>query len=162
MIEENTPVGVPLGKPLEEAAVQAFAAKFRGALVRPGDEAYDAERAVFNAMIDHHPTLIARCTGVADVIVAVNFAREEGLVVAVRGGGHSVPGYAVCRRWRRYRPHAYEGNMSESRRAPLAPKQASRGVTSTAKLRFSVSRPPVVASPTPALQASLSVAAAAG
>jgi FAD/FMN-containing dehydrogenase len=96
MIEENTPVGVPLGKPLEEAAVQAFAAKFRGALVRPGDEAYDAERAVFNAMIDPHPTLIARCTGVADVIAAVNFAREEGLVVAVRGGGHSVPGYAVC------------------------------------------------------------------
>ncbi len=96
MIEENTPVGVTLGKPLEEAAVQAFAAEFRGALVRPGDEAYDAERAVFNAMIDRHPALIARCTGVADVIAAVNFAREEGLVVAVRGGGHSVPGYAVC------------------------------------------------------------------
>ena len=96
MIEENTSVGVPLGKPLEEAAVQAFAAEFRGALVRPGDEAYDAERAVFNAIIDRHPALIARCTGVADVIAAVNFAREEGLVVAVRGGGHSVPGYAVC------------------------------------------------------------------
>ncbi len=96
MIEENTPVGVPLGKPLEEAAVQAFAAEFLGVLIRPGDEAYDAERAVFNAMIDRHPALIARCTGVADVIAAVNFAREEGLVVAVRGGGHSVPGYAVC------------------------------------------------------------------
>ena len=54
MIEENTSVGVPLGKPLEEAAVQAFAAEFRGALVRPGDEAYDAERAVFNAIIDRH------------------------------------------------------------------------------------------------------------
>jgi FAD/FMN-containing dehydrogenase len=65
-------------------------------LVRPGDGAYDAERAVFNAMIDRHPALIARYTGVADVIAAVNFAREECLVVAVRGGGHSVPGYAVC------------------------------------------------------------------
>jgi hypothetical protein len=91
MIEENAPVGVPLGKPLEEAAVQAFAAEFRGALVRPGDGAYDAERAVFNAMIDRHPALIARCTGVADVIAAVNFAREEGLVVAVRGGATPCP-----------------------------------------------------------------------
>jgi FAD/FMN-containing dehydrogenase len=89
-------LGVPLGKPLEEAAVQEFAANFRGELIRRGDESYDDARAVFNAMIDRHPALIARCTGVADVIGAVNFARDNELVVAVRGGGHSVPGYAVC------------------------------------------------------------------
>src|ERR687890_1751360 len=94
--QRDTHLGVPLGKPLEEAAVQEFAANFRGELIRRGDEGYDDARAVFNAMIDRHPALIARCTGVADVIGAVNFARENGLVVAVRGGGHSVPGYGVC------------------------------------------------------------------
>lgn len=94
--DENAPVGVPLGKYLEEAAIQEFAAGFSGELIRRGDEGYDDARIVYNAMIDRHPALIARCTGVADVIAAVNFARENGLVVAVRGGGHSVPGYGVC------------------------------------------------------------------
>jgi FAD/FMN-containing dehydrogenase len=89
-------LGVPLGKPLEEDAVQEFAADFRGELMRPGDDGYDDARAVFNSMIDRHPAVIARCTGVSDVIAAVNFARDNELVVAVRGGGHSVPGYAVC------------------------------------------------------------------
>jgi FAD/FMN-containing dehydrogenase len=89
-------LGVPLGKPLEEAPVQEFAANFRGELIRPGDDGYDDARAVFNSMIDRHPALIARCTSVTDVIAAVNFARDNELVVAVRGGGHSVPGYAVC------------------------------------------------------------------
>ena len=97
MVDQRTDqVGVPVGKPLEEAAIQEFAANFRGELIRPGDEAYDAARAVFNSMIDRHPALIVRCTGVADVIAAVNFARDNELVVAVRGGGHSIPGYAVC------------------------------------------------------------------
>lgn len=94
--QQDTAVGVPLGKPLDESAVQEFAANFRGALIRPDDEGYDAARVVFNAMIDRRPALIARCSGVADVIAAVNFARENELVVAVRGGGHSVPGYGVC------------------------------------------------------------------
>ena len=89
-------LGVPLGKPLEEAAVQEFATNFRGELIRPGDDGYSDAHAVFNSMIDRHPALIARCTGTADVIAAVNFARNNELVVAVRGGGHSVPGYAVC------------------------------------------------------------------
>lgn len=94
--DENAPVGVPLGNFLEEAAIQEFAAGFSGELIRRDDEGYDDARIVYNAMIDRHPALIARCTGVADVIAAVNFARENGLVVAVRGGGHSVPGYGVC------------------------------------------------------------------
>ena len=90
-------VGLPRGQPTDEAAVGELAANFRGELIRPGDDGrYDAARAVYNAMIDRRPALIARCTGVADVIAAVNFARENELVVAVRGGGHSVPGYGVC------------------------------------------------------------------
>ncbi|MDP8951495.1 MAG: FAD-dependent oxidoreductase, partial [Actinomycetota bacterium] len=91
-----SPVGVSSGDTLDEAAVQEFAANFRGRLIRTRDDGYDAARAVFNGMIDRRPALIARCAGVADVMAAVDFARENGLPVAVRGGGHSVPGYAVC------------------------------------------------------------------
>jgi hypothetical protein len=80
---------------LDEAVFQELAATFRGQLIRSRDDGYDGARAVFNGMIDRRPALIARCAGVADVIAAVNFARENDLQVAVRGGGHSVPGYAV-------------------------------------------------------------------
>jgi FAD/FMN-containing dehydrogenase len=69
---------------------------FRGQLIRPDDPMYDAARRVWNGAIDRHPALIARCTGVADVIAAVRFAREHDLVVSVRGGGHNVAGTAVC------------------------------------------------------------------
>ena len=68
---------------------------FAGEVVLSGDEGYDAARVVFNAMIDRRPALIARCTGVADVIAAVKFARANDLSIAVRGGGHGVLGYAT-------------------------------------------------------------------
>jgi FAD/FMN-containing dehydrogenase len=67
----------------------------RGQLIRPEDETYDQLRAVHNANIDRRPALIVRCVDVADVIAVVNFAREAGLRLAVRGGGHSVPGYGT-------------------------------------------------------------------
>ena len=88
--------GVPPGKPLEEATLQELAAGFRGELIRPGDDGYDAARRVWNDMVDHRPALIARCVGAADVIAAVNFAREHGLLLSIRGGGHNVAGKAVC------------------------------------------------------------------
>jgi FAD/FMN-containing dehydrogenase len=69
---------------------------FRGVLLRPGDPAYDDARVIWNAMIDRRPALIARCTSTADVMEAVRFAREQGLVVAVRGGGHSAAGKSMC------------------------------------------------------------------
>lgn len=94
--DQNTPSDVPPGAILDDATVHEFAANFRGELIRSRDDGYDAARAVFNGMIDRRPELIARCTGVADVMAAVGFACEHGLPVAVRGGGHSVPGYAVC------------------------------------------------------------------
>jgi FAD/FMN-containing dehydrogenase len=77
---------------LDEAAIQEFAATLRGPLIQPGDPTYDEARAVYNAMIDKHPALIAQCADVADVIAAVNFARDNDLVVAIRGGGHNGPG----------------------------------------------------------------------
>lgn len=69
---------------------------FRGELIQPGDERYEAARKVYNGMIDRHPALIARCTDVADVIAAVNFARERNLLVSIRGGGHNAGGLGVC------------------------------------------------------------------
>jgi hypothetical protein len=81
---------------LDRDALDQLAASFRGELVRPADRGYDVHRRVWNGSIDRHPALIARCTGVADVIAAVRFARETGPVVAVRGGGHSFPGHSVC------------------------------------------------------------------
>ena len=76
--------------------VGQFRARLHGDLIRPGDAAYDDARAVWNGMIDKRPGLIARCVGTADVITAVDFARENDLRVAVRGGGHNVAGTAVC------------------------------------------------------------------
>ena len=81
---------------LEEATVQQFKTSLRGALLRPGDDGYDTARKVFNAMIDKRPALIACCTGVADVINAVHFARAHHVLVAVRGGGHNPAGHSVC------------------------------------------------------------------
>ena len=79
-----------------EDAMRSLQESFRGPLLRPGDAEYDDARTVWNAMIDRHPALIARCTGVADVLAAVDFARDHDLLVAVRGGGHNVAGNAVC------------------------------------------------------------------
>ncbi len=69
---------------------------FQGELIRSGDQRYDEFRAVFNAMFDRHPALIARCASAADVEAAVSVARDAGLPVAVYGGGHGVTGNAVC------------------------------------------------------------------
>src|SRR4030095_12976844 len=79
-----------------DTAMQDFASRLRGELIRQGDAGYDAARKVYNAMIDKHPALIAGCVVASDVIAAVNFARERQLTLAVRGGGHNGPGLGVC------------------------------------------------------------------
>ncbi|HEX6777707.1 MAG TPA: FAD-dependent oxidoreductase, partial [Ktedonobacterales bacterium] len=71
-------------------------ANLRGELIQEGDAGYDAARKVYNGMIDKHPLLIARCADEADVIAAVNFGRENGLLVSIRGGGHNAGGLGVC------------------------------------------------------------------
>jgi FAD binding domain/Berberine and berberine like len=81
---------------LDRTALRILRASFRGELVRPGDPAYDKNRRVWNGSIDRYPALIARCSGVADVVAIVQFARDTGLEVAVRGGGHSFPGLSAC------------------------------------------------------------------
>jgi FAD/FMN-containing dehydrogenase len=81
---------------LTETAVGAFKAALRGELIAPGDAKYDEARKVYNGMINRRPRLIARCTNVADVITAVNFGRDNGLAVSIRGGGHNAAGLGVC------------------------------------------------------------------
>ncbi len=81
---------------LDEAALTALANSFRGQLVRPGDPTYDEHRKIWNGSIDRSPALIARCAGVADVMAAVRLARDNGVVAAIRSGGHSFPGHSVC------------------------------------------------------------------
>ena len=80
----------------DEDAAEGLASILRGELVRSDDVSYEQHRKVWNGSIDRFPALIARCAGAADVIAAVRFARAHGLLVAVRGGGHSFPGYSVC------------------------------------------------------------------
>lgn len=70
--------------------------QFTGDLIRPQDPGYDEARKLFNGMIDKRPALIARCAGAADVQAALAYAREQDLVVALRGGGHSTAGYSSC------------------------------------------------------------------
>jgi FAD/FMN-containing dehydrogenase len=81
---------------IPDSAIEKFRALHRGQTYLPIEHGYDAVRAIPNAMIDRRPAIIARCSGAADVIACVRFAREHGLLVAVRGGGHSVAGKSVC------------------------------------------------------------------
>ena len=81
---------------LDGAAVEAFKASLRGALLLPGDDGYDTSRSVWNAMIDRNPALVVRAAGTADVRRAVTFAHRHRLLTAVKGGGHNIAGNAVC------------------------------------------------------------------
>jgi FAD/FMN-containing dehydrogenase len=77
-------------------STESLRPSFRGDLLLPGGSGYDEARKIWNASVDKHPALIARCHGTADVIAAVNFARENNLLTAIRGGGHNVGGRALC------------------------------------------------------------------
>ena len=80
----------------EKSAVESLRAGLRGELIQPSDKTYEEARLVWNGLIDKRPALIARCLGAGDVVDSVNFARENDLLLAVRGGGHNVAGNAVC------------------------------------------------------------------
>ena len=81
---------------MTDQIVSTLQQSLRGRLISPSDADYDAARALYNGMIDKRPRLIARCEDVADVIAAVNFGRDQGLLVAIRGGGHNGPGLGSC------------------------------------------------------------------
>ena len=147
---------------LDDSAVAGLARHFRGALIRPGDPRYDQARAIWNGAIDRRPGLVARCAGAADVQAAVRFARERGLLVAVRGGGHNVAGTAVC-------DGGLVIDLSPMKGLWVDPAgrtaQAQAGLlwaSSTARPRPSGSPRPAGSSPTPASRVSRSAGGSAG
>jgi len=81
---------------IDQATIEEFKASLRGQLIQPSEEDYEEACKIYNAMIDRRPGMIARCADVADVISAVNFARENNTLVAIRGGGHNGPGLGTC------------------------------------------------------------------
>jgi FAD/FMN-containing dehydrogenase len=81
---------------LAPAAVEELRTRVRGPVITPEDPAYDEARSIWNGMIDKRPAAIARCTGAADIIDSLNFAREAGLPLSIRAGGHNIGGTALC------------------------------------------------------------------
>jgi FAD/FMN-containing dehydrogenase len=81
---------------LEPSLVDSLKARVRGPLLLPGTAGHDESRSLWNAMIDRHPALVVRCLGVVDVIACVDFAREQGLPISIKGGGHNIAGLAAC------------------------------------------------------------------
>src|SRR5688500_17313734 len=77
---------------LSDSAVSQWRARLRGPVVTSGDVEYENSRTVWNGMIDRHPALIARCIGSSDVIECVRFAREQNLLLCIKGGGHNIAG----------------------------------------------------------------------
>ncbi|HYL80131.1 MAG TPA: FAD-binding protein, partial [Candidatus Acidoferrum sp.] len=76
--------------------IEKLKAGFKGEVLLPSDGAYESARKIWNAMIDKRPAVIARCATTADVVRGLNYARDTGLVLAVRGGGHNIAGSALC------------------------------------------------------------------
>jgi hypothetical protein len=143
---------------LNATDIGKFQVRLRGGLIRPGDQRYEEARKVFNGMIDRRPALIVRCAGVADVIAAVNFARETDTLMAIRGGGHNVAGNAVC-------DDGLVIDLSAMKSVRVDPKNRTAGPRRRHLGRFDLKpgvRPPTRASfPTPESQDSPWAAASA-
>jgi FAD/FMN-containing dehydrogenase len=81
---------------IQATKIEELKEQFKGEVLLPSDDVYESARKIWNAMIDKHPAIIARCATTSDIVRAVNFARDNGLLLAVRGGGHNIAGNAVC------------------------------------------------------------------
>jgi FAD/FMN-containing dehydrogenase len=81
---------------LQARKIEELKGGFKGEILLPSDGAYESARKIWNAMIDKRPAVIARCATTSDVVRGVNFARDNGLLLAVRGGGHNIAGNAMC------------------------------------------------------------------
>ncbi len=140
-----------------------FPDDFAGEVVHPDDEGYDAARAVWNGMVDRRPALVVRPTSADDIALAVRYGREQGLPIAVRGGGHSIPGLSTC-------DDGIVIDLSRMRgvdRRSQLPDRACRTAApcspnSTTRRRRTGSSAPSASSPTPGSRGSRSAAAWAG
>jgi len=81
---------------IQAAKIEELKEQFKGEVLLPSDDLYESARKIWNAMIDKHPAIIARCATTSDIVRTVNFARDNGLLLAVRGGGHHIAGNAMC------------------------------------------------------------------
>ena len=81
---------------IADCALEGLRAYVRGEVLQEGEAGYDEARSVWNGMVDRRPAVIVRCSGTADVVAAVDFARDHDLLLSVHGGGHNVAGKAVC------------------------------------------------------------------
>ena len=77
-------------------AIAGLRARIRGPVFTPADDGYDEARCIWNAMIDKRPAAVVRCTGTADIIDSLNLAREAGLPLSIRAGGHNIGGTSLC------------------------------------------------------------------
>src|SRR5437016_5713939 len=84
------------GQRVSESLIQDFKTRLRGRLLRPGMDGYEDSRRIWNSNVVKHPSLIARCSGVTDVVNSVNFARRNNVLVSIKGGGHSIAGLGLC------------------------------------------------------------------
>jgi len=96
MAETQVAGSTASGATIADSDVQAFAKGFGGQVLTPESSSYDEARSIWNAMIDKKPRIIARCTSTEDVVMAVRFAKNHNLLLAVRGGGHNIAGNATC------------------------------------------------------------------
>jgi FAD/FMN-containing dehydrogenase len=76
-----------------QALATELTARVRGPVLQAGDDGYDDARTVWNALIDRRPAVIVRCLGVADVVAALAVARQQGVALSIKGGGHNIPGW---------------------------------------------------------------------
>jgi hypothetical protein len=134
---------------LDRTGIRDLRTRFRGALLRSGEEGYDEARRIWNGAIDRHPALIARCAGADDVVEAVRFARERDLVVSVRGGSHAVAGHAVCDDGLTIDLSLMKAISVAPAARIAAPRAACSGRSSTARPSGTRSRRPAESSATP-------------
>lgn len=88
-------IAVNPARQIDPEALGAFQSAFRGTIIRPADASYDEARRLWNNLIDKRPAIIARCAGTADVVACIEFAKQQGVPLSVRGGGHNVSGSAL-------------------------------------------------------------------
>ena len=147
---------------LDPAVIEAFASRLTGRVLVESAAEYEQPRRVCNGLIDKRPAVIVRCSGVADVLDSLRFARHHNLLVAVRGGGTTSPASApVIAAWSST-SRRFEASASIPQSARCGRRPGSGGATSTARRRCSVSLYPVASCRRPASPASRSAAARGG
>jgi FAD/FMN-containing dehydrogenase len=138
---------------IDRSALSPLEQSFSGRLLLPGDDGYETARRVHNGMIDRRPSIIARCSGTADVVHALDFAIRHDLGIAVRGGGHNVAGRAVIDDGMMIDLSPMKGIDVDPEPAAFASRPASPGENSIGKPNCTDWRPPAARSPAPGFRA---------